>query len=66
MHDIPPAYLMMGDGVHDPIDSAFAPFLLQKSLGDLAVSYELKRLLQRSTRHGTALYGNALECARYF
>jgi hypothetical protein len=57
VRDIPPAYLMMGDGVHDSIDSAFAPF-------DLGVSYELNAYCNDPRAMGrlyTAMHQNVLD-----
>jgi len=65
VRDIPPvANPMMGDDVHDPIDSAFAPFVLQTSLGDFAVSYELNAYCDDPRRMGrlyTAMHQNVLD-----
>jgi hypothetical protein len=55
---------MMGNDFHDPIDSAFAPFVLQKSLGDFAVTYELNAYSNDPRAIGrlyTAMHQNVLD-----
>ena len=55
---------MMGNDVHDLIDSAFAPFVRQTSLGDFVVTYELNAYCNDPRAMGrlyTAMHQNVLD-----